>query len=59
MNVAHVLVKCSLTKTARSKARKALGVNELSTIMLLYDEKGFEWAEKIWQTFMEASRTTG
>lgn len=58
-DVEHILLKCSLTKRARSKARKELGDNKLTRVKLLYDAKYFEWAEKIWQEFMEARETMG
>lgn len=52
-DVAHILLTCSLTKHARSKAQKALGVKALTIIILLYEDKGAEWAEEIWQAFIE------
>lgn len=56
-DVEHILVKCSLTKVMRLQARKALGVKTLTRVGLLYQDEGLEWADKIWQRFMEERKT--
>lgn len=52
-DVDHVLLRCSLTQDLRSQAERTLGVKKLSKVDLLYTEKGYEWAEKIWKRFGE------
>lgn len=53
-DVKHILLQCSITAGVRSEAKKALGVKQLTIIELLWKDRGYEWAEKIWQRFLEA-----
>lgn len=58
-DVQHILLRCSLTQAVRGNAKKALGVKKLTFAGLLYEEKGMEWAERLWQKFAEAKRNLG